>query len=280
MPTKGPRDWTNGPENTPVPLRPITACDMGGQRAVVALLAWGLVVLDAQYVCWQAVLRCQQEKDCELAYSQYLAACEGNIRGVRSSCPSHCVSALVRLNQTSSGPHLETCDCGQDTQCRRVKRAIEPCLPKRYSGNASGIGCTEARQQCEEESSCRSKLTYYLSNCGQLFNGRRCSTRCQSAIQQMLFIPRGALLNRCVCDGVERPFCEVVKENMGRLCSIRDHGVLAPFEDIYDTYEDEDYEAKSDGDSSAFSFSDASQVSSHLSLLPSVALIFCWIPLF
>uniref|UniRef100_A0A8C9R2C5 GDNF/GAS1 domain-containing protein n=1 Tax=Scleropages formosus TaxID=113540 RepID=A0A8C9R2C5_SCLFO len=219
---------------------------------------------------------CQQEKDCELAYEQYLAACDGIIRGVRRQCPSHCIGALVKLNETSNGPHLETCDCGQDARCRRVKRAIEPCLPKRHPGDASGIGCTEARQRCEEEPSCRSKLISYLSDCGQLFNGRRCSARCRSTIQQMLFIPRGALLNRCVCDGVERPFCEVVKENMGKLCSVGDYGALSPYGDVYDAYEDEDHETKSDRDDSGVSFSDSSRVSSHLSFLPVVTLMVCW----
>ena len=60
----------------------------------------------------------------------------------------------------------------------------------------------------------------------------------------MLFIPNGMLLNRCVCDGVERPFCEVVKENMSKLCSIGDHSVISDQADKDDVYEDEDYDTK------------------------------------
>uniref|UniRef100_A0A3B3Q7H4 GDNF/GAS1 domain-containing protein n=1 Tax=Paramormyrops kingsleyae TaxID=1676925 RepID=A0A3B3Q7H4_9TELE len=213
--------------------------------SVLALLGWS-VVLHAQYICWQALLKCQQEADCELAYNQYLAACEANIRGNGRQCPSHCIGALVRLNQTRNGPDLETCDCGQDVQCRRTKRAIEPCLPRRYPVDAGGIGCTEARQRCEEEPDCQAALTDYLSNCGQLFNGRKCSAKCKSTIQRMLFIPSGVLLNRCVCDGVERPFCEVVKENMDRLCSVVDQGLSTSYGDFEDTYEDEDYDPKTD----------------------------------
>ncbi|KAK1161015.1 growth arrest-specific protein 1-like [Acipenser oxyrinchus oxyrinchus] len=211
----------------------------------LALFGWLLVTLDAQYICWQALLRCQQEKDCELAYNQYLTACDGYLKGNSRQCPSHCISALVRLNQTQNGPDLESCDCGQDAQCRRAKRAIEPCLPRRYPGDASGIGCTEARQRCEEEPGCHPMLTAYLSNCGQLFNGRKCTLKCKTTIQQMLFIPNGVLLNRCVCDGVERPFCEVVKENMGKLC-FGDQGFSIMDPDAEDLYEDEDYELRPD----------------------------------
>ncbi|XP_030649354.1 growth arrest-specific protein 1 [Chanos chanos] len=205
-----------------------------------------LVALNAQFVCWQALLRCHEERDCELAYDQYVTACEGNIRGTRRQCPSHCISALIRLNQTVSGPDLETCDCGQDVECRRAKRAIEPCLPRKHPGDAGGIGCTEARQRCEDDPSCHETLTAYLSNCGQLFNGRKCSSKCKTTIQQMLFIPNGMLLNRCVCDGVERPFCEVVKENMLKLCSLGDHAISSDQADVDDLYEDEDYDLRTE----------------------------------
>ncbi|KAK7913523.1 hypothetical protein WMY93_013734 [Mugilogobius chulae] len=138
----------------------------------VALLPWVLVALDAQLICWQALLRCHEEPECELAYSQYLVACEGNLRGTKQQCPSHCISALIRLNHTRSGPDLESCDCAQDAECVKAKKAIEPCLPRRHPSDAGGIGCMEARQRCEEDSSCHTSLTAYLSYCGQLFNGR------------------------------------------------------------------------------------------------------------
>lgn len=211
----------------------------------VLLLGVGVVVSDAQLICWQALLRCHDEPECELAYTQYLLACEGNIRGTRRHCPSHCINALIRLNHTRSGPDLETCDCAQDPECVGAKRAIEPCLPRRHPSDAGGMGCMEARQRCEEDLSCHTSLTSYLSYCGQLFNGRKCSSKCKATIQQMLFIPNGILLNRCVCDGVERPFCEVVKENMRKLCSIGDQGVSADQPDT-EEYEDEDYDPKSD----------------------------------
>ncbi|XP_010780179.1 growth arrest-specific protein 1 [Notothenia coriiceps] len=214
----------------------------------LALLPWVLVFLDAQLICWQALLRCHEEPECDLAYSQYLAACEGNIRGTRRQCPSHCINALIRLNHTRSGPDLETCDCAQDQECVKAKRTIEPCLPKRYPSDGGGIGCMEARQRCEEDSRCHTSLTAYLSYCGQLFNGRKCSSKCKATIQQMLFIPNGVLLNRCVCDGVERPFCEVVKENMSKLCAIGDHIVVSDQPDVDDFYEDEDYDPKVDRD--------------------------------
>uniref|UniRef100_A0A3B3YIU2 GDNF/GAS1 domain-containing protein n=1 Tax=Poecilia mexicana TaxID=48701 RepID=A0A3B3YIU2_9TELE len=219
-------------------------------------------------VCWQAILKCHNEPECELAYNQYLAACEGNIHGTRSQCPSHCIQALIRLNNTRSGPDLETCDCAQDPSCLGAKRAIEPCLPRRHPSDAGGIGCMEARQRCEEDSSCHASLTAYLSYCGQLFNGRRCSSRCKATIQQMLFIPNGMLLNRCVCDGVERPFCEVVKENMSKLCSIGDHSAASDQPEVEEIYDDEDDDRKVDRDEGYTGSSSAASLALLLVPLP------------
>ncbi|XP_077451245.1 growth arrest-specific protein 1 [Stigmatopora argus] len=219
-------------------------------RGALALLPWMLVALEAQLVCWQAILRCQAEPDCDLAYGQYLAACEDNLRGSGRRCPSHCINALIRLNHTGGGPDLESCECGRDALCLGTKRAIEPCLPRRHPDDGDGgIGCMEARRRCEEDGRCQASLAAYLAYCGQLFNGRKCSAKCKATIQQMLFIPDGALLNRCVCDGVERPFCEVLKENMSKLCSVGDHhAVHSDQPEADDVYEDEDYDARQDGE--------------------------------
>ncbi|KAJ7994944.1 hypothetical protein DPEC_G00254780 [Dallia pectoralis] len=242
----------------------------------LALFSCVLVAIDAQLVCWQALLRCHEEPDCELAYNQYQAACDGNIRGVRSQCPSHCINSLIRLNHTRNGPELERCDCAQDVECRSAKRRIEPCLPRRYSGDGEGVGCTDARQRCEEDADCHSSLTAYLSYCGQLFNGRKCSSRCKATIQQMLFIPNGVLLNRCVCDGVERPFCEVVKENMSKLCQIGEHSVVSDQADMDDMYEDEDYESKTEDVYPPDSHASSLQLLNYMALLCVIfARIFC-----
>ncbi|XP_056135343.1 growth arrest-specific protein 1 [Lampris incognitus] len=235
--------------------------------SALALVSWLLVAVDAQLICWHALLRCHDEPECELAYSQYLAACEGIIGGTRKQCPSHCINALIRLNHTRSGPDLETCDCAQDLKCVNAKRAIEPCVPRRHPGDAGGIGCTEARQRCEEDSGCHSSLTAYLSYCGQLFNGRKCSAKCKATIQQMLFIPNGVLLNRCVCDGVERPFCEVVKENMSKLCSIGDQSVISDQPDVDYIYEDEDYDRSDREEAYPDDFSGSWQLSCYVPLL-------------
>lgn len=207
------------------------------------MVLWLAVTLDAQLVCWRALIRCHEERECALAYNQYRSACDGIIRGNRDRCPSHCIGALIRLNQTAGGPHLETCACGTDDECLRDKRAIEPCLPRTLPGG-SGMGCTEARERCEDAPGCKSALTAYLSHCGQLFNGRKCSSRCKSAIEELLLTPNGVLLDTCVCDGLERPFCEVVKQNMVKLCSVGQHGVSADHDGTDDAYEDEDYELK------------------------------------
>ncbi|XP_078055953.1 growth arrest-specific protein 1-like [Mustelus asterias] len=197
----------------------------------LAILACLGTVSGAQPVCWQAVLRCQEERDCHWAYGQYSAACEPFLRGLRSQCPSHCIGALVKLNQTRSGPDLESCDCGRDAECWRAKQAIEPCLPRRYRGRwpgAADLGCTAARQRCQEEAACQAALRGYLSRCGQLFNGRRCSALCRASIQRLLALPAGLPLHSCTCDGLERPICQVVKGNMRRFCPLGSRPLLTP----------------------------------------------------
>lgn len=234
-------------------------------KILLALIIWFVMMtLDAQLVCWQALVRCHEERECELAYNQYLSACDGNIRGERRQCPSHCISALIRLNQTGSGPDLERCSCETDTECLSAKRAIDPCLPRTHPSGADSMGCTEARRRCEGDPACHAALMAYLSHCGQLFNGRKCSSQCRSTIEDLLLMPNGVMLNTCVCDGLERPFCEVVKQNMVKLCLIGDPGV-----EHDDVYEDEDYEMRpgSEASDAVMSSSSASALSQRVALL-------------
>lgn len=96
----------------------------------------------------------------------------------------------------------------------------------------------------------------------------------------MLLIPSGMLLNRCVCDGVERPFCEVVKDNMRKLCSIGDNGVSMSYGEMDDVYEDEDYEMKAEREDtqsdSMVPLSGASKLPSCFIFLHLAMLIFYW----
>lgn len=232
-------------------------------------------------ICWQALLQCQGEPECSYAYSQYAEACapvlaqrgggdapgaaaaaaafpaSASISAASSSsrwrCPSHCISALIQLNHTRRGPALEDCDCAQDENCKSTKRAIEPCLPRTSSGaggaggpGAGGVmGCTEARRRCDRDSRCNLALTRYLTYCGKLFNGLRCTDECRTVIEDMLAVPKAALLNDCVCDGLERPICESVKENMARLCFGAELGNgpgSSGSDGGLDDYYDEDYE--------------------------------------
>ncbi|XP_008101432.1 growth arrest-specific protein 1 [Anolis carolinensis] len=227
-------------------------------------------------ICWQAMLQCQEEPDCSYAFSQYAEACapvlmaatgggmgeaapsnNNNNNNHRRRCPSHCISALIQLNHTRRGPALEDCDCDQDENCRATKRAIEPCLPRmggHGNGNGGGsdsggaIGCTEARRRCDWDGRCSLALGRYMAHCGKLFNGLRCTEECRAVIQDMLAVPKALLLNDCVCDGLERPICESVKENMARLCfggghgssgASSDGGAGAFDDDYYDEYEDD-----------------------------------------
>ncbi|XP_036760238.2 growth arrest-specific protein 1 [Manis pentadactyla] len=224
-------------------------------------------------ICWQALLQCQGEPECSYAYSQYAEACApvlaqpggGDAPGAAAAtfpaaaasfssrwrCPSHCISALIQLNHTRRGPALEDCDCAQDENCKSTKRAIEPCLPRTSSGGAGGpgaggvMGCTEARRRCDRDSRCNLALSRYLTYCGKLFNGLLCTDECRTVIEDMLAVPKAALLNDCVCDGLERPICESVKENMARLCFGAELGNgpgSSGSDGGLDDYYDEDYD--------------------------------------
>ncbi|KAM9391682.1 growth arrest-specific protein 1a [Pholidichthys leucotaenia] len=164
-------------------------------------------------ICWQAIMNCQAEPECNYAYEHYSRACGPVLRGERRRCPSHCISSLVQLNLTKNGPALEDCNCDQDSLCAGTKRAIEPCLPRTTS-----TGCTEARHQCERDSQCNRAMHEYLHHCGKLFSGAVCTNACRNVIANMRKIPKGQQLDTCTCDGKERAICEFVKNSMKVLC--------------------------------------------------------------
>ncbi|TKS78418.1 Growth arrest-specific protein 1 [Collichthys lucidus] len=164
-------------------------------------------------ICWQAIMNCQAEPECNYAYEHYTRACGPVLSGQRKKCPSHCISSLVQLNLTKSGPALEDCSCAHDPLCTSTKRAIEPCLPRTTS-----TGCTEARRQCERDQQCSSAMHDYLNHCGKLFSGAICTNACRNVIANMRKIPKGQQLDTCMCDGTERAICEFVKSSMKALC--------------------------------------------------------------
>ncbi|XP_054467410.1 growth arrest-specific protein 1a [Anoplopoma fimbria] len=164
-------------------------------------------------ICWQAIMNCQAEPECNYAYEHYARACGPVLSGERRKCPSHCISSLVQLNLTRSGPALEDCSCAHDPVCTSTKRAIEPCLPRTTS-----TGCTEARRQCERDGPCSSAMRDYLNHCGKLFSGAVCTNACLNVIANMRKIPKGQQLDACMCDGTERAICEFVKSSMKALC--------------------------------------------------------------
>ncbi|XP_047197392.1 growth arrest-specific protein 1a [Hippoglossus stenolepis] len=164
-------------------------------------------------ICWQAIMNCQAEPECNYAYEHYTRACGPVLLGERKKCPSHCISSLVQLNLTRNGPALEDCSCAHDVVCTSTKRAIEPCLPRTTS-----TGCTEARRQCERDQQCSSAMHDYLNHCGKLFSGAVCTNACRNVIANMRKIPKGQQLDTCMCDGTERAICEFVKSSMKALC--------------------------------------------------------------
>lgn len=186
-------------------------------------------------VCWKAILKCHSEPECHYAYDQYVYACASVINGDRKKCPSHCISSLIQLNLTQSGPALEDCDCALDPVCRSTKQAIEPCLPR-----TSTLGCTEARRQCEADQACSLAMRDYLFHCRKLFGGERCSDGCRRVIANMRSIPKAQQLDTCVCDGTERNICEYIKVSMKTFCSdSADRFAGSGFSDTEDDSEDD-----------------------------------------
>lgn len=179
-----------------------------------ALLCAALPSAPGRLVCWQAIMYCQSEPDCNYAYDHYLRACAPVLQGQRRKCPSHCIASLVQLNATRRGPALEDCSCGGDALCQGTRRAIEPCLPR-----TSSAGCTEARRQCEADAQCGAAMRDYLRHCGKLFGGAVCTSACRAVIADMRRMPKGQQLDTCMCDGAERAICEFVKSSMNALCS-------------------------------------------------------------
>uniref|UniRef100_A0A8C2ZSK0 Growth arrest-specific 1b n=1 Tax=Cyclopterus lumpus TaxID=8103 RepID=A0A8C2ZSK0_CYCLU len=233
--------------------RSATGC---GSEDGVLVLVLGLCVASPnhsrQLVCWKAILKCHGEPQCHYAYDQYLYACASVLSGDRKKCPSHCISSLIQLNRTQSGPALEDCDCVLDPVCRATKQAIEPCLPR-----TSTVGCTEARRQCELDGPCSSAMQDYLLHCRRLFGGERCTDGCRRVIAVMRSIPKAQQLDTCVCDGAERNICEYIKVSMKTFCS--DSGDRVAGSGFPDAEEDdsEDYHPDQEGGRYADSASDS-----------------------
>lgn len=185
---------------------------------LVCLGAWCALVSVVEgaarrLICWEAIVKCQAEAECNYAYGQYMHACEPVLSGRRTKCPSHCIASLVQLNLTRGGPALEECSCAADQVCHKTKRAIEPCMPR-----TSSLGCTEARRQCDRDPQCRDYMSNYLLHCGKLFSGAGCTSACRQVIADMRRLPKAQLLDTCVCDGTERTICEYIKLKMKSLC--------------------------------------------------------------
>ncbi|XP_028661377.1 growth arrest-specific protein 1a [Erpetoichthys calabaricus] len=198
-------------------------------------LAFSSPAIGRRMVCWQAIMLCQGEAECNYAYEQYIEACLPMISGDTYRCPRHCISALIQLNHTKNGPYLENCDCVNDERCKETKRAIEPCMPR-----TNGVlGCTEARRKCDLDPRCNFAMRNYLMRCNKLISGIRCTDDCRNLIEEMVSVPAAVLLNECICDGVERPICEAVKENMARLCFGPDSSTGSSGSDVGDYYYDD-----------------------------------------
>ncbi|KAM9820872.1 growth arrest-specific protein 1b [Neosynchiropus ocellatus] len=222
-----------------------TALWICGMLVLLAGFCAGSPNHSRRLVCWKAILKCHGEPECHYAYDQYMYACASVLTGERKKCPSHCISSLVQLNLTISGPALEDCDCALDPVCRLTKQAIEPCLPR-----TRPLGCTEAWYQCQSDPACSAAMQDYLTHCRNLFGGGRCSESCRRVIAHMRTIKKAQQLDTCVCDGAERNICEYVKVSMETCSDSGDGFEGSGLSDSEDESEDDypDYYAESSGE--------------------------------
>ena len=115
-------------------------------------------------------------------------------------CSPKCVQSLMLLNDSIYGNLLAHCDCRAKTMptkykeeyfdpsqssakpieteqvnlktweetCLRHQQTAQVCRPRIFTGKDAAIGCTEARQRCERNETCKKAQEQFLSRCSQV----------------------------------------------------------------------------------------------------------------
>lgn len=117
---------------------------------------------------------------------------------------------------------LFQCRCTDDS-CEQQKKRVEVCRPQveEATREVSVVSCRVAEWICSADQLCNTALDYYYRNCKAMFNGRKCSPRCNNSLSILLRQEKAAKLASCHCDGHETYDCPKMRQNMQRLCEIK-----------------------------------------------------------
>jgi growth arrest-specific protein 1 len=182
--------------------------------------------------CEEARLKCAYRTGCGMALQNYIVGCSGVLRGASTSCPESCQLALIALTSTEEGKDLMTCACA-DEFCEDTKRKVEICRPHVLVATRNGtiVSCRTAQWICAADALCSTALDYYNRYCRAMFQGKKCTHRCNNSISILRRQEKAAKLNSCRCDGHEEYDCPRIHTNMARLCFHKespDHTMLPP----------------------------------------------------
>lgn len=189
--------------------------------SVVALVVDAAVGLEAraQVPCEEARLKCAYREGCGMALQNYMVGCSAVLQGPTQHCPQICLHSLIALTSTEEGRDLMNCQCN-DEFCEEQKSRVEICRPSVTHANRNGsvVSCTAAQWICAADTLCSTALEYYHRNCKSMFNGKKCTHRCQNSINILRRQEKAAKLKTCKCSGHEDYDCPVIQANMARLC--------------------------------------------------------------
>jgi len=174
---------------------------------------------DDPVLCEDAHLKCAYRKGCGNALKSYMSGCLDVISGRTNKCTDHCKHALIALTSTEEGQRLMTCQC-TDEFCLQNKRRIEICRPDVIlaTRNVTAMSCTVAQWICVADSICSTALEYYHLFCRMMFQGKKCTHRCNNSISILRRQEKAQHLGTCICDGTEDYDCKQIRKNMDVLC--------------------------------------------------------------
>ncbi|KAK7863855.1 hypothetical protein R5R35_003338 [Gryllus longicercus] len=179
--------------------------------------------------CEHARLKCAFRTGCGRALQNYMVSCSTALQrpspgaaagdGPNAACPEHCQHALIALTSTDEGKDLMTCKCGDD-YCEETKKRVEVCRPhvEQAMLNTTIVSCRLAQWICKADAECSMALDYYHRFCRSMFQGKKCSRRCNNSISILQRQEKAAKLISCRCDARDDSDCAQNREKMVRLC--------------------------------------------------------------
>ncbi|XP_067002333.1 growth arrest-specific protein 1 [Anabrus simplex] len=171
--------------------------------------------------CEEARLKCAYRTGCGMALNNYMLGCSGVVQRASgaSHCPEVCQHALIALTSAEEGKELISCKCTDD-MCKQAKERVEICRPhvELATLNETIVSCRVAQWICKADALCSTALDYYHRFCRSMFQGKRCTNRCNNSISILRRQEKAAKLVACRCDGQEDYDCPQIRINMERLC--------------------------------------------------------------